>query len=175
MQRVPVARPVPEQQRCGAGLTGPVTLLEPVIEVVRPRRRPPEPSGPFPGDHHQMWPEGRAKRHDQLRQRPIEVSVLALAEPVASHVDGRAEPAVVAVEAREHAALRRTQHRARERAPNLVEHAGDRWPVQLVDATCHWRHGVPQRPVSRTVRLSRPGGRPSPPGAVPSRTLGTPW
>src|SRR6267143_7282168 len=67
MQRIPVARPVPEQQRCGAGLPGQVTLSEPVVEVVRPRRRLPEPSGPFPGDRHQMWPEGGAQLCDQLR------------------------------------------------------------------------------------------------------------
>src|SRR5882724_8837186 len=39
MERVPVARPVPEQQRCGASLPGLVTLSEPVVEVVRPWRR----------------------------------------------------------------------------------------------------------------------------------------
>src|SRR6266478_8031512 len=50
MQRVPVARPVPEQQGCGAGLPGPVTLSEPLVEVVRPRSWLPEPSSPFPGD-----------------------------------------------------------------------------------------------------------------------------
>src|SRR6267378_4979260 len=99
MQRVPVARPVPEQQRCGAGLAGQVTLSQPVIELVRPWRWLPEPASPFPGDHHQMWPEGGAQLCDQLRQRPIEVSVLALPEAVASHIDGRAEPAVVAIEA----------------------------------------------------------------------------
>ena len=30
-------------------------------------------------------------------------------------------------------------------------------------------------PVWRTVMLSRPGGRPSPSGAVPASTFGTPW
>ena len=30
-------------------------------------------------------------------------------------------------------------------------------------------------PVSRTVMLTRPGGRSSRPGAVPSSTFGTPW
>src|SRR2546421_7289137 len=53
MQRVPVAWPVPEQQRRGAGLPGLVTLSEPVLQVVRPWCWPPEPSGPFPGDRQQ--------------------------------------------------------------------------------------------------------------------------
>jgi hypothetical protein len=53
-----------------------------------------------------------------------------------------------------------------------VEHSGD--------ARGHAARLIPARdryenPVSRTVMLSRPAGRPSPAGAVPGSTFGTPW
>ena len=37
------------------------------------------------------------------------------------------------------------------------------------------QQGAHDSPVSRMVMLSRPGGRPSPAGAVPVSTFGTPW
>ena len=43
----------------------------------------------------------------------------------------------------------------------------------LLERACAPAH--PGRPVSRTVMLRRPGGRPRPSGAVSGKTLGTPW
>ena len=53
----------------------------------------------------------------------------------------------------------------------LVVIGGDAGAAPEAPAAAQPRHS----PVSRTVMLKRPGGRPSPRGPVPSSTFGTPW
>src|SRR5205807_368251 len=121
VQGVPVARPVAEQERGRPGLPCLVALLEPVVETVRPWRRLPQASRPRPGDRQEMRPERGPQLRDQLRQRLVEVAVLALSEPVAGHLDGRAKAAIVAIELRDPLALRRPQDVTRQRGTKVVE------------------------------------------------------
>jgi hypothetical protein len=69
----------------------------------------------------QLWIELLAELGDDIGQRVIEVPVLPRAEAVARHVDRRAEPPHLVVQAGDLLALRRRQQRRSQRAPVLVE------------------------------------------------------
>src|SRR5258708_39793311 len=71
-----------------------------------------------------------------VRERPPEVPVLALAEAVPGHVDGRAEVLVAVVELGDALALSLGHQLRRQRAPMLVDLAGDAIPVGAIDAVC---------------------------------------
>jgi len=99
----------------------------------------------------------------------------ANAEAVARHVDRGSEPVVVVVDIDEGPALGGGEHRAGGPDPDVVEAVTDVGPAESVHPIGDGLRGAHDNPVSRTVMLSRPGGRPRPGGAVPGTTLGTPW
>jgi hypothetical protein len=95
VQRVPVAGAVAEDQRRRPGLAGGVAALEEAVERRGVAEVLAEPLRPAVGRLGQRRVQRRAELRDGVRQRAVEVLVLALAEPVARHRDRAAEAAGV--------------------------------------------------------------------------------
>ncbi len=156
VQRVPVAGAVLEQDRRGLGLPGLVTHRQPLVEVLRPRRRPAEPGPPVAGDRQQPRVERLLQFDDSGRERLGEVAVLAGAEAVPAHVDGGPEPRVVGVERGDVGGLVRREQRPGQRATVVVQLGADRGPVRGLDPVAPGRPGRSSHAASRasSVRLA---------------------
>ena len=129
VQGVPVALAVLEQDRRGPPLPGGMAHLEPVIQAVRPRRRSAQPGPPRAGDRQQLRVEGLLQSGDGLGERLGEVAVLAFAEPVPGHVDGRPEAGAVAVQRRDLGCLVGVEQRPDQAAAVGVQISADTIPV----------------------------------------------
>src|SRR6185369_9216931 len=109
VQSVPIAWPVAEQQRRRARLAAVVALLEPFLEFVAPGCGSTAALGPVASDRQQVRPEGAPQAGNDIRNGLREVPILALAEPIARHVDRRAKQLVTVVETGDLATFRRCQ------------------------------------------------------------------
>jgi len=110
-----------------------VTAREEVVELEREVVGLPQPLRPVVGEPGQRRVERVARAVDELGQRRVEVLVLALAEAIAAHVDGRAKAPVL--EARgQLAALSVTEHGRCLDEAVLVHARGQGRPVEVLDA-----------------------------------------
>src|SRR4051794_15147904 len=134
MQRVPVALAVPEQDGRRLLLTRVVAHVQPLVEVVRPGRRAAQLRPPVPGDRQQPRVERLLERFDGLGIRLLKVPVLALAEPVSTHVDRRAEQVVVGIESADILRLRLREQPGQECTTKVVDLSRDCVPVAGGDA-----------------------------------------
>ena len=133
MQGVPVAGSVAQHEWCGSCLAGGVAFVEPLLELVGPGGGAAKPLGPVAGDGQEVRPEGCPQVSDEVRERWGEVAVLALAEAVAGHVDGRPEQLVVVVEPGDGSALVGAEDGTRDGATEVVEIGGNVGPREPVD------------------------------------------
>jgi hypothetical protein len=134
VQRVPVARPVLQDQRGRLGLAGLMAHLKPLVQGIRPQRGPPKLGVPVTGDRQQVRIKGVAELINDRGERAGQVAVLALAEAVPAHRDGGAERVIAVVEPDQRGRVGRGKQPGREGAAEFVELGGDRRPVGAVSA-----------------------------------------
>src|SRR6266566_1132475 len=128
VQRVPAALLVAEQDRGRLRLPGGMAHVQPFVQGVRPGRLAAQLAPPVTGDRQQLRVQRLLQAGDRVRERLGEVLVLALAEPVAGHVDRGPEPVVVRVQDGDAGGLVRGEQRPGQGAPDGVELAADLLP-----------------------------------------------
>src|SRR5919109_1118137 len=125
---------VTQDQRRGPRLPGAMAALEEVVQLGGGPAGGPEAPRPVVGQLGQRRIEGLSGLLDQPGQRGVEVLVLALAEPIAAHVDGRAELLILVEGRRQLPALAGAEDLLGLGESLLVQLFGQGGPVEFGDA-----------------------------------------